>query len=145
MFLKPPADDNFNVFLHDSGAADQQHFGSYLIPQGPGTIKTIPIVLNVGDQVGNLLCLIHLLRQQASQPLSLMCISTFRLAVSQRILKCQDKNVNVTRPFEEGSKYLVSVFNGYTSAIICNERLHNHNVVKHALNRLKVSTPERIP
>jgi len=55
MLIKPPPNDNVNIFLHGSGAADQHHFGFYLIPQEPGTIKTIPIILNVGDQVGNLL------------------------------------------------------------------------------------------
>jgi len=66
MFLKPPADNNLNVFLHGSSAADQHHFGFYLIPQGPGAIKTIPIILNVSDPVGNLLPLILILTQQTS-------------------------------------------------------------------------------
>jgi len=68
MFLKPPADDSLNVFLYGSGAADQHHFGFYLIPQGHGDIKAIPIILNVGNQVGNLLPLLLILTQQAGWP-----------------------------------------------------------------------------
>ena len=51
MSLEPPIDDGVDVFLHGSGATDQHRFSLYPIPQGSGTVKAIPIILNVGNKV----------------------------------------------------------------------------------------------